>query len=112
MGLFNVLKTVLSNSNNIAAVAKLLNGKVDASSLATILATYLQQSKSVSSASAAKTQGNTMASQIASAINLSQCSSIADVISKLTASEKSGTTDLANILTKAATLIKALNTKA
>lgn len=112
MGFLNVLKSVASNSSNISSVIKLLNGKVDASSLATILSTYLQQSKQASTASAAKTQANSMASQIASAINLSQCSSVADVVSKLTASEKSGTTELANILSAAIKLIRSLNTKA
>jgi hypothetical protein len=49
---------------------------------------------------------------VASAVNLSQCSGIGDVISKLTASDKQGTDDLASKLTQAVNLIKTLNTKA
>lgn len=112
MGFLNILKSVASNSSSIASVVKLLNGKVDASSLASILSTYLQHSKQVSSASAAKAEGNSIAQQIASAINLSQCSGVSDVISKLTSSEKSGTTELANKLSSAVNLIKSLGSKA
>ena len=111
MGLFDVFKTVLGNSNNIASVIKLLNGKVDAKSLATIFATYLLKSKLASSSSAANSEAS-FAQQVASAVNLSQCSGIGDVISKLTASDKQGTDDLAAKLTQAVNLIKTLNTKA
>ena len=109
---FDVFKSVLSNSNNIASVIKLLNGKVDAKSLATIFATYLLKSKLASSSSAANSEAASFAQQVASAVNLSQCSGIADVISKLTASDKQGTDDLASKLTQAVNLIKTLNTKA
>ncbi len=112
MGLLNVFKTVLGNKDNISAAAKLLSGKVDAKSLATIFATYLLKSKLASSSSAANNEGNSFAQQVASAINLSQCSGIGDVISKLTASDKQGTTDLANKLTQAVNLIKTMSTKA
>ncbi len=112
MGLLNIFKTVVSNKDNISAAVKLLNGKVDAKSLATIFSTYLLKSKLASSSSAANSEGASFASQIASAINLSQCTGVADVISKLTASDKQGTTDLANKLTQAVNLIKTLNTKA
>ena len=112
MGLFDVFKTVLGNSNNIASVIKLLNGKVDAKSLATIFATYLLKSKLASSSSAANSEAASFAQQVASAVNLSQCSGIGDVISKLTASDKQGTDDLASKLTQAVNLIKTLNTKA
>lgn len=112
MGLFDVFKTVLSNSNNIASVIKLLNGKVDAKSIATIFATYLLKNKLASSSSAANSEAASFAQQVASAVNLSQCSGIADVISKLTASDKQGTDDLASKLTQAVNLIKTLNTKA
>lgn len=112
MGLLNIFKSVLSNSNNIASVIKLLNGKVDAKSLATIFATYLLKSKLASSSSAANSEAASFAQQVASAVNLSQCSGIGDVISKLTASDKQGTDDLAAKLTQAVNLIKTLNTKA
>ncbi len=109
MGLFDLLKTAVSNKDNIAAAVKLLNGKVDAKSIATIFATYLLKSKLASSSKGANTEASSFASQIASAINLSQCSCIGDVISKLTSSEKAGTTDMANKLTQAVNLIKTLS---
>lgn len=109
MGLFDVLKTIAGNRDNISAAMKLLNGKVDAKSIATIFATYLLKSKLASSSKAANTEADSFASQIASAINLSQCSGIGDVISKLTSSDKAGTTDMANKLAQAVNLIKTMS---
>ncbi len=112
MGLLDIFKSVVSNPNNISAALKLMNGKVDVKSLATIFATYLLQSKLSSSNKAAQTEGNSFAQQIASVVNLSQCSGIGDVISKLQSSDKQGTDDLASKLTKAVDVIKMFGNKA
>ena len=112
MGLLDIFKTVVSNRDNITAVAKMLNGKIDAKSIATIFATYLLKSKLASSSSAANSEASSVASQIASAINLNQCSGITDVISKLTASDKAGTTEMANKLAQAVNLITSMSSKA
>lgn len=112
MGLFDMLKGALNNADNISSVLKMLNGKIDVKSLATIFATYLMKSKLATSKSEADKEGSSFASKIGEAINLSQCSGIADVISKLQSSDKQGTTDLANQLAKAVDVIKMFGKKA
>lgn len=112
MGLLDIIKTVIINKYSTKSVLKLLNGKIDVKSLAIIFATYLIHSKLTSSSSAAKNQGNSFAQQIASVINLGQCKGIADVISKLVASDKQGAGDLANKLSQAVNFIRSLSNKA
>lgn len=112
MGFFDIFKKIVGNANSISAVAKLLNGKVDVKSLGTILSTFLMQNGASSlSKSQANAEGASLASQIASAVNLSSCSGVNDIISKLQQSDKPKTDDLASKLAQAVQVINQIAKK-
>lgn len=100
-GILESLQNIQNTANTISAVKNILDGKIDLKSISTLLMTYL--SSQGTAKNEAQTQSKSIADSIASAVNLSSVSSITDLVGKLNASDKAGTTDMATILTSAVT---------
>lgn len=100
-GLLESIQNIQNTANTISAVKNILDGKIDLKSISTLLMTYF--SSQGTAKKDAQTQSKSIADSIASAVNLSSVSSITDLVGKLNASDKAGTTDMATILTSAVT---------
>lgn len=100
-GLLESLQNIQNTANTVSAVKNILDGKIDLKSITTLLNTYLASQGTAKKE--AQSQSKSIADSIASAVNLKSVSSITDLVGKLNASDKAGTTDMATVLTSAVT---------